>query len=182
MERIVFYWEGFRYYIFNHILTYFPNHLLRIFYLRRVLGVSIGKECFIHMGCFFAGNNTIIGNNTVIGRNCYLGSGGKGGRLIIKNNVSLTAQTYIFCATHLTKSPIFECVNREVTIEDYAWVGARAMILPGVRIGKGAVLGAASTATKDVPDYAVYAGSPAKEVGQREKELVYTLKYFPCFQ
>jgi acetyltransferase-like isoleucine patch superfamily enzyme len=179
LGRIKFYGEGFKYYIFNHILTHFPNHWLRIFYLRNVIGIPIGKECFIHMGCFFAGNNIFIGNNTVIGRNCYLGGGGK---LIIKNNVSITAQTYIFCATHLTNSSTFECVHKDVIIEDYAWIGARAMILPGVRIGRGSVLGAASTATKDIPDYSVYAGTPAKEVGQREKELIYTLKYFPCFQ
>ena len=178
LEKIKFYWEGFKHYMFNHILTHFPNHWLRLFYLRHALGIKIGKECFIHMGCFFAGNNIFIGNNTVIGRNCYLG----GGKLIIKNNVSITAQTYIFCSTHLTNSPTFECVSKDVTIEDYAWIGARAMIFPGVRIGNGSVLGAASIATKNIPDYSVYAGSPAKEVGKREKELIYKLRYFPCFQ
>jgi len=179
LEKIKEYGEGFKYYLFNHFLTCFPIHWLRIFYLRFILGISIGKECFIHMGCFFAGNNIAIGNNTVIGRDCYLGGGGK---LVIKDNVSITAQTYIICATHLKDSPTFECIHRDVTIEDHAWIGARAMILPGVRIGKGSILGAASTATKDIPDHSVYAGSPAKEVGKREKELLYTLRYFPCFQ
>ncbi len=176
----MFYWEGIKSYLYNHCLTYFPNYRLRIFYLRHVLGISIGRECFIHIGCFFEGNNIVIGSNTVIGRNCYLG--GSGGFLIIKNNVSITAQTYIFCSTHLVNSPIFECVDKNVIIEDYAWIGARAMILPGVRIGKGSVLGAASTATKNIPDYSVYAGNPAREIGKRTEELIYTLKYFPCFQ
>lgn len=132
------------------------------------------------MGCFFDGKNIVIGNNTVIGRHCYLG--GSGGTLIIKNNVSITAQTYIICSTHLPNSPTFECEYKDVTIEDYAWIGARTMILPGVRIGKGSVLGAASTVTKNVPDYSIYAGSPAKEIGQRMKELNYSLQYSPCFQ
>jgi len=180
ISRTIFYWGGFKFYLYNHCLTYFPNYRLRIFYLRHVIGVSIGSECFIHIGCFFEGENIIIGNNTVIGRYCYLG--GAGGTLTIKNNVSITAQTYIFCATHLIDSPIFECIHKDVTIEDYAWIGARAMICAGVRIGKGSLLGAGSTATKDIPDYSVYAGTPAREIGKRTKELIYTLQYFPCFK
>jgi len=177
---INFYYRGFKYYLFNHWVAFFPCYKLRIFYLRHILGISIGKDCFIHMGCFFEGNNIVIGNNSVIGRNCYLG--GSGGTLTIKNNVSITAQTYMFCSTHLVNNPKFECIHNDITIDDYAWIGARAMILPGVRIGKGSVLGAASTATKDVPDYSVFAGSPAKEIGKRTTELSYLLEYFPCFQ
>jgi len=58
------------------------------------------------------------------------------------------------------------------------------MILPGVRIGKGAVLGAASTATKDIPDYSIFAGAPAKEIGKRSELLEYTLSdiYSPFFK
>lgn len=178
IETVIFFWEGFKGYLFNRCITYFPNYRLRIFYLKHFSGVKIGKECFIHMGCFFEGKNIVIGNNTVIGRNCYLG----GGKLTIGSNVSITAQAYIFCSTHLTNSPFFEGVSKDITIEDYAWIGARAMILPGVRIGKGSILGAASTATKDIPDYCVYAGSPAKEIGKRTKDLIYTLQYFPCFE
>lgn len=174
------YTEGFRYYLFNNCLTYFPNYRLRRFYLRHILGISIGKGSFIHMGCFLGGNNIIIGNNTVIGRNCYLG--GSGGRLTIKNNVSITALTYIFCSSHLKDNPLFKTFYGDVTIEDRAWIGARAMILPGVHIGKGSVLGAQSTATKNIPDFTVYAGTPAKKIGVRKRNLSYTLRYHPPFQ
>jgi len=179
-QNTIAFWEGFRFYLYNRCITYFPNFNLRISYLRHALNISIGKECFIHMVVFFEGNNTVIGDNTVIGRNCYLG--GSGGKLTIKNNVSITAQTYIFCSTHIKDSPTFECTGDDVTIEDRAWIGARAMILPGVRIGKGSILGAASTATKDIPDFCVYAGTPAKMVGKRKRNLTYVLKYFPYFQ
>jgi maltose O-acetyltransferase len=175
-----FFCEGLRYYLYNHWLTYFPSYRIRNWYLRHILGISIGKDSFIHIGCFFEGNTTFIGNNTVIGRNCYLGS--SGAVLTIKNNISITAQTYIFCSSHLVNSPIFEAYAKDVIIEDYVWIGARAMILPGVRIGTGSVLGAASTVTKDIPDYSIYAGTPAKKIGERTKELSYTLRYFPCFQ
>lgn len=183
ISKTKFFLEGLKYYLFNNFFTFFPNYRLRIIYLKYVIGISIGKECYIHMGCFFEGNNVIIGDNTVIGRNCYIGSStGTGATITIKNNVSITAQTYIFCSTHLTNSPVFECVSKDIVIEDYSWIGARAMILPGIKIGKGAVLGAMSVATKDIPDYGVYAGVPAKEIGKREEHLSYLLQYFPCFQ
>lgn len=169
-----------KYYFYNYGFTNFPNYRLRMFYLKRILGVKIGKKTFIHMGCFFEGSNITIGNNSVIGRNCFLGA--SRGKLTIKNNVSITAQTYIFCSTHLKDSPTFECVGNNVTIEDYAWIGARGMILPGVRIGEGAILGAASTATKDIPDFNIWAGTPAKKIGIRSKNLKYTLNYFPPLQ
>jgi maltose O-acetyltransferase len=178
------FWVSFSYYLYNNCLSYFPSYHVRILYLRHVIGISIGRDSFIHMGCFFEGNMTSIGNNTVIGRNCYLGGGhaAYGSVLTIKDNVSITAQTYIFCTTHLVNSPVFEAFSKSVVIEDYAWVGARAMILPGVRIGTGSVLGAGSTATKDIPDYSVYAGTPARKIGDRTKELSYNLLYFPYLQ
>ena len=163
-------------YFFNGFLTYFPNHYIRVFYLKNVIGIKIGKSCFIHMGARFGGNINIE-NNSVIGRNCVLL-----GDITIKNNVSITAETYIFTSSHITNSPTFACFNKPVIIEDYAWIGARAMILPGVRIGKGAILGAASTATKDIPEYSIFAGVPAKEIGKRLELLEYTLVYSPYFQ
>ena len=128
------------------------------------------------MGSKFFGNIS-IGNNSVIGRSCVLL-----GEIIIKNNVSITAEAYIFTSSHLVNSPSFECFYKTVEIEDYAWLGARAMVLPGVKIGKGAVLAAASTATKDIPAYSIYAGTPAKEIGKRSEAIDYTLLYSPYFE
>lgn len=174
------YLNGLRYYLYNYIISYFPSNNLRIFYLRNFLLAKIGKECFIHMGVFIGGDKLEIGNNTVIGRQCYLGSGG--GKLVIGDNVSLTAQTYIFCSSHKKNSPSFELSYGDVIIKDYAWIGARAMILPNIVIGKGAILGANSTLTKNIPDFTIFAGSPAKKVGERKRNLKYKLKYFPYFQ
>jgi len=174
--NIKHFFPSLKFYFFNGLLTFFPNHHIRVFYLKNIMGIKIGKLCFIHMGARFEGNIS-IGNNSVIGRNCVLL-----GDITIKNNVSITAETYIFTLSHMINSPTFATFNKSVIIEDYAWIGARAMILPGVRIGKGAVLGAASTATKDIPDYSIFAGAPAKEIGMRSELLEYTLVYFPFFQ
>ena len=167
---------SFRSYLYNNCITNFPSNSIRIFYLKRFLGIKIGKFNFIHMGCRFEGK-IIIGNNNVLGRNCTLI-----GDITIKDNVSITAETYIFTASHIVDDPDFRCFYKPVVIEDYAWIGARAMILPGVKIGKGAILGAASTATKDIPDFHVFAGTPAKKIGERNVNLTYRLKYFPFFQ
>jgi len=163
-------------YCFNNLLTYFPIYFVRRAYLKYILKIKIGKKSFIHIGCRFGGP-IIIGDNTVVGRNCvFLGN------VIIKNNVSITAETYVFTSSHLANSPTFECFYKSVVIEDYAWIGARAMILPGVQIGRGAILGANSTATKNIPEYSIYAGIPAKKIGVRQKNLEYILNYSPFFQ
>jgi acetyltransferase-like isoleucine patch superfamily enzyme len=168
--------QAFIFYLFNYWLTFLPIYWVRKFYLQKMMGIKIGKQSFIHMGCIFY-TNVKIGNNSVIGRQCHLL-----GDITIKDNVSITAQTYIFASSHYKDSPIFETYCSPVVIEDYAWVGARAMILPGVRIGKGAILGAASTATKSIADYSISVGSPAKHVGNRSQKLDYNLVYFPYFQ
>lgn len=174
LPRIIF--HAFIFYVYNYWITFFPIYLVRKFYLKHILRIKVGKQSFIHMGCIFYPNVT-IGNNSVIGRECHLL-----GDIIIKDNVSITAQTYIFTASHHKNSSSFDVYSIPVVIEDFAWIGARAMILPGVRIGKGAILGAASTATKSIPDYAICVGAPAKQVGNRSEALGYKLVYFPYFQ
>ncbi len=164
------------FYIYNEWITFFPFHIVRIFYLRNFLNIKIGKYSFMHMGVRFEGKIS-IGTHTVIGRNCVLK-----GDILIKDNVSITAETYIFTSSHLINDPYFSCFYTRVIIEDYAWIGARAMIMPGVTIGKGAVLGAVSMANRDIPDYEIYVGSPAKRIGSRSSELKYELNYFPFFQ
>jgi acetyltransferase-like isoleucine patch superfamily enzyme len=170
------FYSAFLYYFYNYWLSRFPWHGFRVTYLRRVLGFEIGPMTFIHMGCLFYGKIK-IGRNSVIGRECHLL-----GDITIGNNVSITAQTYIFSATHFKDSPDFSAHSVPVVIEDYVWTGARAMILPGVRIGKGAILGAASVATKNIPEFSVAVGSPARSVSQRSRDLTYELNYFPYFE
>lgn len=169
-------WFGF--YIFNFWITNFPIHFVRILYLKYILRIKIGKRTFIHMGCFFEGNNTIIGDNNVIGRWCFFGGGGT---ITVGNNVSITSKTYIFSSTHDVNSPSFAMKYTDVVIEDYVWIGANAMVMPGVKIEKGAMLAAMSTATKNIPPYTIFGGTPAKEIAKRSSELNYSLNYSPYF-
>jgi len=130
------------------------------------------------MGCFFTGRTITIGNYTAINRRCYLD-----GRVGIRigNCVSISPETYIISLSHDPQSKNFAIVGKEVVIEDYVWIGARAMILPGVTLSKGCVVAAGSVVTKDVPPYTIVAGVPAQKIGERTKALDYTVIYFPPF-
>ena len=166
----------FKYYLYNYWLTFFPVHSIRLFYLRNFMNIPIGKNSFIHMGCIFY-ENVVIGNNTVVGRSCRLL-----GNITVKNNVSITAESYLISSSHYKDSPVFESFTKPILIEDYAWIGARSMVMPGVIIGKGAILGANSIAVNNIPSYAIYGGNPAKMIGKRLNNQEYILMYNPLFQ
>jgi maltose O-acetyltransferase len=168
--------KSFNLYLFNEIVTHLPLYIIRKAYLKFLLNHQIGEKTFIHMGARFEGKIK-IGNNSVIGRNCILK-----GEIIIKNNVSITAETYIFTHSHYVNDPHFKGSYDKVEINDFVWVGARAMILPGVTIAKGAVVGANSTVTKNVQEFEIVVGSPARKISIRSKDLKYELNYFPYFQ
>jgi acetyltransferase-like isoleucine patch superfamily enzyme len=176
-HRFKIFCEALKYYIYNKYLTNFPSYGIRLGYLRNILHIPIGKDSSVLMGCFFAGNNIVIGSNTVIARNCYFD--GRAGLINIGSNVSIAPEAYIITMSHLVNSPDFDCFVKPVFIEDYVWIGARVMILPGVTASEGCVLAAASVVTKNVEPYTVVAGSPAKKIGERSKELKYKLNYFP---
>jgi acetyltransferase-like isoleucine patch superfamily enzyme len=158
-------------------MNYMP-YFIRHWYLRKICHIKIGKESSIHMGCFITGSNIEIGNNTVINRNTYLD-----GRVSLKigNNVNITHQTLIQTLTHDPQNCDFVCLCKPVIIEDHVWIGARAIILPGVTIGEGAVIGAGSVVTKSIAPYSIAVGNPAKVIKTRNRDLRYKSKYFPFF-
>lgn len=178
-NRVRAFWSAAKYYFYNSYLTNFPSYTIRTAYLRHILKIQIGKDTSIHMGCFFAGSNIKIGANTVVARNCYFD--GRVYLIEIKDNVSIAPEVYIITMSHSVHSPTFDTVGGAVIIEDYVWIGARVMILPSVTAGRGCVLAAAAVVTKSVEPYAVVAGSPAKKIGERTKNMQYNLHYFPFF-
>jgi acetyltransferase-like isoleucine patch superfamily enzyme len=169
---------AFLYYFYNNFVTHIPLYGVRHFYLRNVIRIRLGKKSAVHMGCFFTGRAISIGNNTVINRNCFL-DGRKG--IEIGNNVSLSPETCLISLSHDPSSPDFSTTGEKVVIEDYVWTGIRAMILPGVRLGRGCVAGAGAVVTKSQEDFSIVAGSPAKKIGRRNPDLRYDPSYFPFF-
>lgn len=144
-----------------------PIHWLRkLFY--RMGGVTIGKGSIIHMNAtFYDPRNIYIGEDSIIGERAVLDGRAP---LLIGNHVDIASEVMIYNSQHDVNSEDFGPVSGPVKIEDYVFIGPRAIILPGITIGKGAVVAAAAVVTKDVPPYAIVAGVPAKTIGERKQK------------
>ena len=130
------------------------------------------------MNCFFTGDVIEIGNNTIINRQCYLD--GRMG-LYIGDNVSISPEVYILTLQHDPDDPYFSTKGGSVHIDDRVWIGVRAIILPGVHIGEGAVIAAGSLVNKDVAPFTIVGGIPAKPLKERSPKLFYNLRFFPYY-
>ncbi len=107
-----------------------------------------------------------IGNNVFINSNCLMMA--RGG-IKIEDNVMLAANVQLLSNNHDEyKREVLIC--KKIVIKEGAWIGAGASILPGVTIGKYAIVGAGAIVTKDVPDYAVVVGTPARVVKTLDKD------------
>ncbi len=102
--------------------------------------------------------------------------------LKIGNNVSIAGEVRIYTMQHDVDSPDFAEVGAPVVIEDYVVIGTRVTILPGVHIGKGAVIASGAVVTKDVAPFTVVGGVPAEFLRNRDTDLKYTLKFSRMFQ
>ena len=125
-------------------------------------------------------SNIYLGNNVIINRNVMLD--GRGAKIIIGNNVDIAQETNIWTLEHDVKSENHKVTAGDVIIEDYVWIASRVTILPGVHIGKGAVIATGAVVTKDIPPLTIVGGIPAKIIGKRNGNLNYTLNYKPWFQ
>lgn len=156
-----------------HLVGYVPSHhLRRLAY--RMAGVRIGKGSTLHMGTkFYDPRNIRIGEDSVIGEGVIL-DGRE--RLEIGNHVDIASEVMIYNAEHDIHSENFDPITAPVNIEDYVFIGPRALVLPGIRIGRGAVVAAGAVVTKDVSELTIVGGVPAKPIGQRKvKDLHYLL-------
>ena len=104
---------------------------------------------------------------------CFRRSGG----VKIGDNVDIAQDDNIWTEQHDYNSPTYASVCKPVIIEDYVWIASRATILPGVTIGKGAVVASGAVVTKDVPPLAIVAGVPAKIIGKRKEEALQYSQY-----
>ena len=157
-----------------------PSHIIRLL-VYQLAGIKIGRGSRIHMGAnFFNPRGITIGNDTVIGDHCFLD-----GRAPLKigSHTAIASQVLIYNSEHNIHSPSFEATEEPVTISDYVFIGARAIILPGIKIGRGAVVAAGAVVTKDVPPKIVVGGVPAKKIGERKvKKFNYQLGRARLFQ
>lgn len=113
--------------------------------------------------------NTELGDHSDIGFKAQIH-----GKVIIGNNVMMGPEVSIWTRNHVMDRvdiPMIEqgaSQEKPVTIGNDVWICSRAIILPGVNVGNGSVIGAGAVVTKDVPDYAVVAGNPARIIRYRK--------------
>lgn len=142
---------------------------------------AVGKQTNFLMGLEIRkGKNISVGNNCAINKKVLLD--GRGGKLIIGNNVDIAQETNIWTLEHDVHDDYHADKSGDVIIEDYVWIASRVTILPGVKIGRGAVVASGAVVTKDVPAMAIAGGVPAKVIGIRKSGLKYQLNYKPWFK
>lgn len=129
-----------------------------------------GKDVNIEKNADFGkGNDIVIGDYSGLGVNCKVR-----GPLEIGANVMMGPEVRIMTSKHNTSRTDIpmrlqgDLPKQKVTIGDDVWIGARVIILPGISIGMGAIIGAGAVVTKDVPNFAVVGGVPAKVIKYRK--------------
>jgi maltose O-acetyltransferase len=158
---------------------YVPSHRIRNF-VYRWSGVQLAKTSSIHWRArFFSPQDLTIGEFTTIGNDGFFDARDK---IWIGSCVNIAAEVRIYTREHDIDDPLFSETGGPVTIEDYAYIGTRVTILPGVKIGTGAVVASGAVVTRDVAPYMLVGGVPAKPIRERSHDLRYKLGYAKRFQ
>ncbi len=162
---------------YNRLLSPLPSHGLRKSYLKAYLA-QLGQKTSVQMRCsFLNGRKIFLGDRNVINFGCLLD--GRNYQIKTGSDVSIGPEATILTLGHDPQSLDFADKGGDVIIGDRVWIAYRAIILPGVHIGEGAVIGAGSVVTKNVDPFTIVAGNPAKFIKNRNPNLSYQLNYQP---
>lgn len=165
---------------YNGWCTHFPSRTLRRAFLARWLG-RLGPGTGVQAHCrFLQGRKVFLGDRNVVNFGCLFD--GRKFEIHTGHDVSLGPEAALLTLGHDPRSPDFADLGGPVTIGNYAWIGYRAIVLPGLTIGEGAVVGAGSVVTRDVPPWTIVAGNPARKIGDRPPGLSYSLDCQPWLQ
>lgn len=164
-----------RLYLCNAWVAHVPSHLVRLAFYRRVMRYDIAPTASVFMGAIFdCAGNLSIGDGSTVNARCRLDT--RGG-LRIGRCVSISDDCRLLTADHDPRDPAFGGRQRGIDIEDHVWLGSSVIVLPGVRLGQGCVVGAGAVVTRDVAPFAIVAGNPARQIGERPRDLNYRADY-----
>jgi acetyltransferase-like isoleucine patch superfamily enzyme len=153
------------------LIGWLPARALRTWLGRRVLGMKIHPEATVYRWRDLRFPHQIeIGRGAIIGFWATI-DGRRGVK--IGEHVNLSSEVAMWTAQHDPNDPHFDVRGGPIVIEDHAWISFRATILPGVTVGRGAIVAAGAVVTKDVEPYAIVAGMPAQKIGERNRDLDY---------
>jgi maltose O-acetyltransferase len=156
----------------------------RVFHSYGVLRL-LGRSALFRLCGASIGHLTVLGKSKIRGPLRYLSIGNESslGRCVISlrdkvtigNCVVINDGASLLTGSHSLLDPSWGLKKAPISIGDYAWIATNAMLLPGVRIGKGAVVGAGAVVRADVPDYTIVAGNPSTPMPRRRsRELFYS--------
>jgi acetyltransferase-like isoleucine patch superfamily enzyme len=174
-------------YATNHLISCIPSYTLRHAWYHRVLSWYIGPNAAVLMGQYVhsrnlrrSGKRVSIGAGTVIDHGCLLCTAGG---LLIGENVYIAPGVWLLNESRDVNDPQSAETHQPIVIDDYAWIGPRAIILGGVTIGRGAIVQAGALVTQDLEPNRVVGGVPGRVVGMRELlNPSYSLNYRPLFE
>ncbi len=146
--------------------TYLPIPISVKILILRIFGAKIGDKVVIKPKVnikypWFL----IVGQNTWIGEKVWIDNLGI---VTLGANVCLSQECYLLTGNHDYTKSKFDLIVKPITIENGAWIGAKAVVCPGVTVGSHAVLAVSSVATKDLDPYSIYQGNPAVYIKSRE--------------
>lgn len=133
--------------------------------------ISLGVE-------MWTGWRLRMGARSTIGQRCYIDA--RGG-IRLDADAGIAREACLLTATHVPDDPDFAGVLAPIHLERHSWIGMRALLLPGVRVGEGAVVGAGAVVTRDVEPYTIVAGNPAKPLRKRREPMRYELDWRPSW-
>jgi acetyltransferase-like isoleucine patch superfamily enzyme len=164
------------------LLNFVANHLPYVAWRMRVyraFGVTLTDP---RSGVIMLGTEVLdpehltLGRRSIVGRGCLLDA--RGG-IEIGDDVNISSYSRLMTAKHVVDDPEFPAAYGRIVIERRAWIAMGATVLDGVTVGEGAVVTANATVTRDVPPFAIVAGTPAKVIGERRQPQTYELGYRP---
>ena len=161
-----------------------PSHHIRNLIYRSIFCVDMKDSVVIYNNCQIRRHQYLtIGKGSIIGDQVMLDA--RNG-IVIGENVNFSTGVKVWSEQHDHRDPDFKCNSNntfKVIIDNHCWIGPRTTILPGVHIGEGAVIAAGAVVTKDIPPFAIVAGIPAKQIGERNHELQYEFdgSYIPFY-
>lgn len=133
--------------------------------LLRLFGGKVGWPVYIHPSVrVWAPWNLELGSGVALAENVelYAVAAIKIGKYAV-----ISQGAFVCTASHDIRSSCMDLVSSPIYIQEYAWIAARAYIGPGLTIGEGAVVGACAVVVKNVPDWQIVAGNPARAIGVR---------------
>jgi acetyltransferase-like isoleucine patch superfamily enzyme len=155
---------------YNILINKIPSHTIRLAWLR-IGGAKIGKGSTVWRNTEVIGIDGLqIGEDTCIGWHCQLDA--RAG-LSFGDHVTVASHSIMIAGGHDLKAPEFWAFGAPIRIDDYAWITTRCILLPGARIGEGAVVAANTVVNKPVEPYTIVSGEGAKVVGTRVRGLNY---------